>query len=145
MAKPTWPKGAWTPVRRGKLYCSPACGGGCTWAAYQKAKSEAELVASLLGPNWKASVRENLHWFWYVGLDTGEGLVLTIIPFEHDGRVTYSAMLGTSLGSGEYGFSTNKHFKNPRNAVRNQMRLFRAYVHKRDAQLAALESGIKRR
>lgn len=145
MAKPTWPKGAWTPVRRGKLYCFPACGGGCTWAAYQKAKRDGELVARLLGSNWRARISENCHWFWCVELDSGlNDFVLSIHPSEHKGKITYSALLGRRPG-GDTAFHSTKHFKNPRDAARNQMRLYRAYVYKHDAQLAALELAIKRR
>jgi hypothetical protein len=73
-----------------------------------------------------------------------DDFVLSISPTEHKGKITYSALLGRH-GGGDYAFYTTRHFKNPRDAARNQMRLFRAYVYKRDAQLAALELAIKRR
>lgn len=55
---------SWTPRRRGKVYCSPACGGGCTWADYRRASRRAEDLAVALGPGWSAVVWENLGWFW---------------------------------------------------------------------------------
>ena len=56
----------WNPRRKGKIYCSPSCGGGCTHAAYLLACSEANACAKLLGPSWTARVYENLGWWWSV-------------------------------------------------------------------------------
>lgn len=143
--QPTWPPGAWTPVRRGKIFCSPACGADCTYEAYQKAKHDAQLVAQLLGPKWKPVVSENCKWFWSVQLDSGLGLVMSISPTEHKGRITFSAMMGSIAGSGDYAFHSTRHFRNPLQAARLQMKLLREYVHRRDAQLAAFETAMKRR
>jgi hypothetical protein len=35
----------WEPIRRGPIYCAPACGGGCTWAAYQLGETATTLKA----------------------------------------------------------------------------------------------------
>ncbi len=56
----------WVAIRRGEIYCAPACGGKCTWAAYKKAQREAKAVASDLGRGWVDSVFENLGWHWHV-------------------------------------------------------------------------------
>lgn len=53
---------SWTPERSGDRYCAPACGGGCTWAQYRKAKRAAARLARRLGKGWKGSVSENLGW-----------------------------------------------------------------------------------
>jgi hypothetical protein len=55
---------SWKARRRGDLYCSPACGGACTWAAYTKAKAEAVALTKRLGPGWKSRVWENLGWHY---------------------------------------------------------------------------------
>lgn len=57
---------SWKPKRNGDVYCSPACGGKCTWAAYQKAKRGAAALAKTMGPGWKPKVWENLGWHFKV-------------------------------------------------------------------------------
>jgi hypothetical protein len=53
----------WTPVRRGKTYCSSACGSGCTVREHQRAVRDADaLVKKLRGTGWRAVVWENLGW-----------------------------------------------------------------------------------
>lgn len=61
-SKPTWPKGAWTPRRRGDVYCSPACGGNCTFKAFNSATFKASLLCEKLGAGWEPDVWENLGW-----------------------------------------------------------------------------------
>ncbi len=68
---PTWDKADWTPVRRGSIYCSPTCGGGCTHRAYLAAVKKSEALAKKMGTGWKASVWENLGWHWSVESLTG--------------------------------------------------------------------------
>lgn len=55
---------SWKPRRRGRLYCAPACGHGCTWDEYQQAKKDAKALAASLGPKWIPRVHENMGW-WY--------------------------------------------------------------------------------
>jgi hypothetical protein len=57
---------SWKPVRRGAIYCAPACGSGCTWAAYSKAVQESTALAKCLGSGWKPLVNENMEWWWSV-------------------------------------------------------------------------------
>jgi hypothetical protein len=57
---------SWTPRRRGKIYCSSACGGDCKWAAHVKAKLRAKALAKSLGAQWKPRVWENLGWHYSV-------------------------------------------------------------------------------
>jgi hypothetical protein len=60
----------WTPQLRGKIYCSPACGGTkgfCTRAAYDRAVKDSADLAQRLGDDWEPVVWENLGWHWRVG------------------------------------------------------------------------------
>lgn len=59
------------PQRRGAKYCSPACGFGCTWAAYQQAVKEGWALAKRLGKGWKVRTWENGTWYWSVMDSTG--------------------------------------------------------------------------
>lgn len=53
---------SWVPVRKGNIYCAPACGHGCTFAAFQAATLKAETLAERLGKGWQIHVTENLGW-----------------------------------------------------------------------------------
>ena len=54
---------SWKPRLQGEIYCSPACGGGCTKVAHDAAKKQASELAKQLGKGWKPHVWENLGWF----------------------------------------------------------------------------------
>ena len=54
----------WDPVRHGDTYCSPACGGGCTWKSYQLAKKRAQELADYMGSGWTPKVWENMGWHY---------------------------------------------------------------------------------
>lgn len=56
--------GRWTPIRDGDRYCSPRCGHGCTWAAYQHAVESANALCVELGEGWKPRVWENSGWYF---------------------------------------------------------------------------------
>lgn len=68
---PTWRLGAWDPRRRGPFYCSPACGGRCTWDAYQKAQRSVRALVRSFGPGWTPRIWENFGWHWEVRDTTG--------------------------------------------------------------------------
>lgn len=55
---------AWTPRRRGAIYCSPRCGRGCTFAEYQSATRDAKALAKRLGAGWRTDVWENMGWHY---------------------------------------------------------------------------------
>lgn len=63
-----WTDEDWKPKRRGKFYCSQACGGGthCLWADYQGAKKSAVALAKQLGNGWTPRIWENLGWHFEV-------------------------------------------------------------------------------
>lgn len=56
---------SWKPVRRGDIYCSPACGRGCTYREYLSAVAAAKKLAKEL-PGFKPHVCENLGWHYSV-------------------------------------------------------------------------------
>ena len=57
---------SWKPVLNGAIYCAPACGGGCTVAAHDLAKTRAADLAQIMGEGWKPEVWENLGWHYKV-------------------------------------------------------------------------------
>lgn len=59
---------SWQAVRKGEIYCAPACGRGCTLDEYDAAtRGACELVVQLndtIGGKWKPHVWENLGWHY---------------------------------------------------------------------------------
>ena len=54
----------WKPRSRlGGIYCSPACGGGCTRADYDRAVRASKALAERMGEGWEPQVWENLGWY----------------------------------------------------------------------------------
>lgn len=80
---------SWEPVRRGGVYCSPACGNGCTWPEYQEATTAAEKLCGILGDGWKPRVWENLGWHYEAHSPDGR---LKVSPLT--GGDGYIALLG---------------------------------------------------
>lgn len=76
---------SWTPVRNGNVYCSPACGHGCTHQAYLEATAQAHNLARLLGGGWHGVVSENLGWHYHAAL---HGYLITVYD---TGRVAPSS------------------------------------------------------
>lgn len=76
----------WTPVRRGKVYCSPLCGHNCTWADYRAAKTRANKLAKKLGLGWEGVVWDNLGWHFKVTHLLPGGRL--DVHEENDGRYT---------------------------------------------------------
>ncbi len=54
----------WTPVLKGDVFCSPACGGNCKKAEYDQAVKAANELAAILGAGWEPDVWENLGWHY---------------------------------------------------------------------------------
>jgi hypothetical protein len=65
---------SWKPVRRGNLYCSSACGRGCTIKEYRETERLALCLANRLAPmdtdvkggRWEICLSENLGWHYSV-------------------------------------------------------------------------------
>jgi len=55
----------WKAIHKpGGIYCSPACGGGCTATDYILAGERAAILCKYLGPGWTPHVWENLGWHY---------------------------------------------------------------------------------
>ena len=50
----------------GKIFCSPACGCGCTKEDHEKAVDMAEQIAERLGDKWTPIIWENAGWRWKI-------------------------------------------------------------------------------
>lgn len=88
---------SWTPVRRGDIYCAPACGGKCTWEKFELAQASAAKLADKLGDGWEPNVWENLGWHW--GAKRGE---LRVLPSIFRGEVrAYTGYLKKWHGRGD--------------------------------------------
>lgn len=106
----------WVPVRRGKIYCSPRCGGKCLYSKYLEACKSAKALARKLGPQWAPRVHENVGWHWNVYLNypatnvNGDkiGGFNTYLSVHREGLKSFSAYLnkdgngpgGNWVGSG---------------------------------------------
>lgn len=76
---------SWKPLLRGPIYCSPACGAGCTKTAHDQAQRKARiLLGKLKGKGWRIRVHENIGWHFSVENDR-------ISVWESDGK--YRALL----------------------------------------------------
>lgn len=140
----------WKPIRSGRFYCSPACGGGkfCTWAQYQEATKKAaaltEKLKKAVGGNWEPHVHENLGWHYHARLSTklagsvnDEPLLLKV--YESSG---YSCMFGEGV-MGDCSWHIDQHYSTPQSAVTAQLVTIRRYVARRNEELAALEAALK--
>lgn len=110
----------WTPVRKGDIYCSPGCGGDCTYEDYLKAQLNAEKLARKLGPRWKPDVWENLGWHCRAISSNG-----AIKVYPSLGDKTYTAFAGEADFPGgkwaESGSTPKKAVQNVIAKVRYEM------------------------
>ena len=63
---PSTEENRWRPVRKGDIYCSPACGGKCKFADYQHAFGAAKAMIDMLGAGWEPEIWENCGWHYRV-------------------------------------------------------------------------------
>jgi hypothetical protein len=97
----------WTARRNGLIYCAPACGGNCTWAAFQAAKRNAAALAKACGPGYTPRVQENLGWH-YGALSPCRRI------YVYGERGSYSALLGEA---GSFSGRYIGHGKTPKQAI----------------------------
>jgi len=118
----------WDPVRRGKIYCSPACGHDCTHRDYLAAVRGAERLARRLGPGWKAEVWENLGWH-YRAIVKVRGGRLEVYAKSFG---SYSASVGREMGSG----------KTPRAAIEATLRRMEDEAREMMVSIAAARRAL---
>lgn len=115
---------SWNAVRRGNVYCAPACGHGCTRAAFEAAKKAGAALAKQLGKGWRARVWENLGWHYCAVSACGRWKVH---PNIFKGKIeSYSAF----LGEGSHGGRWIEHGRTPQSAIRNTRAVARAEARK---------------
>lgn len=82
---------SWKAVRRGDLYCAPACGRGCTSLEHMTAMNIARAMVERLGQGWKPEISENLGWHAWVRSPCGR---IRLLADKWRGELTgYSAFL----------------------------------------------------
>ncbi len=89
---------SWDPVRKGDVYCAPACGFDCKMAAYYAAVKAARFLCKDLGPGWTPHVWENMGWYYSAKSPCGRW---KIHPFIYDRKLhSYNAFLGPGASGG---------------------------------------------
>lgn len=120
----------WVPRRRGKVYCSPACGRGCKYSDYRRAVAKAKSMRRALGPDWTAAVHENGGWFSRATSKCGRVYVL-VSPRQ------YMALISRAPYS--YGVGWVGHGDTPARAVANAT----ALLEDASAELVRLVEEIR--
>lgn len=87
MAKEERRELSWTPVRRGTIYCAPACGAKCKVVEFDAAGIAAGKLVDHLNKemkcdDWEPYVHENLGWHYSV---VNERLNLSVTESFYDG------------------------------------------------------------
>ncbi len=83
----------WIPKRKGNIYCSSACGRGCTIHEYNNAVNEAKKIIKILGKGWIFNIHENLGWFYYIRFNFDETNYISVSRSFTD---MYSAQFNSS-------------------------------------------------
>lgn len=130
MARTRKPKPlSWTPKQRGKIYCAPACGGGCTLEAFNLATKRANILCARLGHGWRPRIWENLGWHYSAVSSCGRWKVHA---HHHKSGVTYSAFLGAADSPGgfwaESGETPEAAMRNTWDAAKGQIAEFVSYL-----------------
>ena len=97
---------SWDPVRNGEIYCSSACGGGCTIDSYLQAVENANHLCKELGPGWVPRVWENLGWHYSAKSANDQ---VEVHETRYTGGVHYTAYAGEKADNGD----------TPREAIEN--------------------------
>ena len=136
---------SWKPKLNGKTYCAPACGGGCTKAAHDKAVADADaLVAKMKGTGWRPVVHENLGWYYKIVSGP-----VQVYP-SRNGKEQFWAMIGGKPSDNAGGLSMwtpekISYFKDPNRAVRAALRAVEEKMADLNETLAAARkaAGLK--
>ncbi len=121
----------WKPVRsHPNIFCSPACGSGCTIEDYRAAVKDGRALAKRLGRGWAAVVKENMGWHYHA--EHPQGMAVHAHPGLNGGPTLYWA---TTVDINPQHHATAK---TPRGAVRMVIADCRALA----AQVARTLSAI---
>lgn len=82
----------WKPIRKGDVFCSPGCGGGCLRKDYEFVVAKSKRLAVDLGPGWEPNVFENMGWYWTV-----ENKKLHLSVYQNQNGKQTSAVLGDAF------------------------------------------------
>lgn len=127
----------WAPVRKGKIYCSPGCGAGCTYKEYERAISKSNRLQKKMGPGWKTRVWENLGWHYKltrgpISLSESGGEYIALI--NDDPNV---ARGGLSLWT-----DLSKRSRDPKEAVRSAVKYMQKIVQQHNKVMEAALKAI---
>lgn len=118
---------SWKPILRGPIYCSPACGHGCTHAGFLGAHKEArETIAILKTKGWKVKVWENLGWHWALA-NSICGISLHADHYHSEKKLRFSTMVSTATGSthGDMNINFVHGETDPNRAIEKQIKQVR--------------------
>jgi hypothetical protein len=129
----------WKPRRNRGIYCSPACGGGCTHREFTDATRRAAKLAARLGDGWKPRVWENLGWHYTVELGDAKRGGISI----HEGANGYWYLMGDapSCGIPAWSHPTDREFRDPKDAVRYALRRAAKDVARQQATVDLVTAG----
>lgn len=129
---------SWVAQRRGKHYCSPACGGNCLYDDYLNARLQAVNTAVELGKEWKVIVHENLGWHWKVCRNYG-GLHISIGRSE----LGYWCMIGDGPGMAhEHMCSLGTRHKTAKLALKSSIRVLAGHYVLMRQEMANIEQAL---
>lgn len=132
---------SWKARRRGRIYCAPACGAGCLYAQYQEqVQLGKKMRLSMYNPKqWRASVRENLHWYVCLEHVPTNGF-LTVWVY----GARYAALLSLDMShAGDMDWSDHRSFRTPQAAVNHIVTLANTVMAKKNAVLERLQPVLK--
>lgn len=131
---------SWTPKRRGRLYCAPACGRGCTRAEFLRANREAkESLARIkreepgVAVGLKIRVWENMGWFWQL---RGSDFVLHPDLGLDGPKGTFWILASPGGNGGRPQWNTNLHG--------TPVKLLRSVLKLAKAEVAELQGAVDR-
>ena len=140
----SWTKpepGDWTPKRRGPIYCAPACGANCTYAAFRLAQTRAlalsRALADEFGGTWTVKVWENMGWYFRVSRGT-----LQVYAHYDGGTRYYITLMGYESG-GRPELHVGRGFPSAARAVRAQIRLAKQELNRLAREIAELQLEIR--
>lgn len=117
----------WIPQLRGAIYCSPACGHGCTFEAFDRAYEQATTLATRLGRGWTPRVWENLGWHFCVQ-GPFKGLSVYVVNGEYYADIDHVIR--------------SAYFQDPRRAVEDIVVILSQHVQEKVAQLTELAQAL---